>query len=66
MLQIPTGTTYKPNSSRVAGSEGADFSSDRSQEWIFRRGAVGRSADTCIVGIGWSSYNLAKNRVNNF
>ena len=31
----------------------------------FVRGAVGRSADF-IVGIGWSSYNLVKNRVNNF
>ena len=32
----------------------------------FVRGAVERSADTCIVGIGWSRYNLTKNRVNNF
>ena len=32
----------------------------------FVRGAVGRSADTCIVAIGWSSYNLANKRVNNF
>jgi len=32
----------------------------------FVRGAVGRSADTCIVGIGQISYNLANNRVNNF
>ena len=35
MLQIATGTTYKPNWSRVAGSEGAD-SSESSEEWIFR------------------------------
>jgi len=48
MLQIPTGTTYKPNSSRVAGSEGADFSSDRSQEWIFRQ--------RCGGAIGWHLY----------
>ena len=45
---------------------GAAFSSDNHKSGYFVRGAVGRSADNCIVGIGWSSYNWVKNRGNYF